>query len=251
MRRVEVKINSSHSPARTIVKSSDNGKSKELEMQKLATNYKRKSSEKKESDTWKILLTNILNSQRGKIPLLLAVEAGNQSMVRELLSSQTAEQLKVCENMHGSQSVAAMSVYSNLFESENIRQQRQETTHWMCQLTHKYTTNYISGYITSCLPGTFHIQNPPTPSLTCFTYVVSCNCRERQACYDSEDVRDFAEAAEEKLCLFVYECYKFHYISSAKDLASLKLIDKLVSICSINKRDYVRLLLYVSFFKTA
>ncbi|XP_047530472.1 serine/threonine-protein phosphatase 6 regulatory ankyrin repeat subunit B [Vanessa atalanta] len=31
---------------------------------------------------------------RGKIPLLLAVEAGNQSMVRELLSAQTAEQLK-------------------------------------------------------------------------------------------------------------------------------------------------------------
>lgn len=32
--------------------------------------------------------------QRGKIPLLLAVEAGNQSMCRELLSAQTAEQLK-------------------------------------------------------------------------------------------------------------------------------------------------------------
>ncbi|XP_045533484.1 serine/threonine-protein phosphatase 6 regulatory ankyrin repeat subunit B [Pieris brassicae] len=31
---------------------------------------------------------------RGKIPLLLSVEAGNQSMVRELLSAQTAEQLK-------------------------------------------------------------------------------------------------------------------------------------------------------------
>ncbi|XP_045495167.1 serine/threonine-protein phosphatase 6 regulatory ankyrin repeat subunit B [Colias croceus] len=31
---------------------------------------------------------------RGKVPLLLAVEAGNQSMVRELLSAQTAEQLK-------------------------------------------------------------------------------------------------------------------------------------------------------------
>ncbi|KAF5298214.1 hypothetical protein FQA39_LY02638 [Lamprigera yunnana] len=31
---------------------------------------------------------------RGKIPLLLAVEAGNQSMCRELLSSQTADQLK-------------------------------------------------------------------------------------------------------------------------------------------------------------
>lgn len=37
---------------------------------------------------------NILFFQRGKIPLLLAVEAGNQSMCRELLSSQTAEQLK-------------------------------------------------------------------------------------------------------------------------------------------------------------
>lgn len=32
--------------------------------------------------------------QKGKIPLLLAVEAGNQSMCRELLSTQTAEQLK-------------------------------------------------------------------------------------------------------------------------------------------------------------
>nr|XP_040236278.2 serine/threonine-protein phosphatase 6 regulatory ankyrin repeat subunit A isoform X1 [Anopheles coluzzii] len=31
---------------------------------------------------------------KGKIPLLLAVEAGNQSMCRELLSSQTADQLK-------------------------------------------------------------------------------------------------------------------------------------------------------------
>ncbi|XP_068897873.1 serine/threonine-protein phosphatase 6 regulatory ankyrin repeat subunit B isoform X1 [Tenebrio molitor] len=31
---------------------------------------------------------------RGKIPLLLAVEAGNQSMCRELLSAQTAEQVK-------------------------------------------------------------------------------------------------------------------------------------------------------------
>ncbi|KAL1399480.1 hypothetical protein pipiens_002213 [Culex pipiens pipiens] len=31
---------------------------------------------------------------KGKIPLLLAVEAGNQSMCRELLSAQTADQLK-------------------------------------------------------------------------------------------------------------------------------------------------------------
>uniref|UniRef100_A0AAG5DJG7 Uncharacterized protein n=1 Tax=Anopheles atroparvus TaxID=41427 RepID=A0AAG5DJG7_ANOAO len=33
-------------------------------------------------------------TEKGKIPLLLAVEAGNQSMCRELLSSQTADQLK-------------------------------------------------------------------------------------------------------------------------------------------------------------
>lgn len=32
--------------------------------------------------------------QKGKIPLLLAVETGNQSMCRELLGSQTAEQLR-------------------------------------------------------------------------------------------------------------------------------------------------------------
>jgi hypothetical protein len=32
--------------------------------------------------------------QKGKIPLLLAVEAGNQSMCRELLGQQAAEQLK-------------------------------------------------------------------------------------------------------------------------------------------------------------
>ncbi|XP_039453177.1 uncharacterized protein LOC120432110 [Culex pipiens pallens] len=35
------------------------------------------------------------NIEKGKIPLLLAVEAGNQSMCRELLSAQTADQLKV------------------------------------------------------------------------------------------------------------------------------------------------------------
>lgn len=32
--------------------------------------------------------------QKGKIPLLLAVEAGNQSMCRELLSQQAPDQLK-------------------------------------------------------------------------------------------------------------------------------------------------------------
>ncbi|XP_021701891.1 serine/threonine-protein phosphatase 6 regulatory ankyrin repeat subunit B isoform X2 [Aedes aegypti] len=35
---------------------------------------------------------------KGKIPLLLAVEAGNQSMCRELLSAQTADQLKATTN---------------------------------------------------------------------------------------------------------------------------------------------------------
>jgi hypothetical protein len=64
-------------------------------MRKLASSYKKKSSERRQSDSWQVLLNNILDSQRGKLPLLLAVEAGNQSMVRELLSSQTAEQLKV------------------------------------------------------------------------------------------------------------------------------------------------------------
>lgn len=65
-------------------------------MQKLASHFKRKTSEKKQlPDSWQSLIKNLLNSQRGKLPLLLAVEAGNQSMVRELLSAQTAEQLKV------------------------------------------------------------------------------------------------------------------------------------------------------------
>lgn len=64
-------------------------------MQKLAKTFKKKTSEKKQPDSWQSLITNLLNSQRGKLPLLLAVEAGNQSMVRELLSAQTAEQLKV------------------------------------------------------------------------------------------------------------------------------------------------------------
>lgn len=64
-------------------------------MQKLATNFKKKTSEKKQPDSWQSLIQNLLDSQRGKVPLLLAVEAGNQSMVRELLSAQTAEQLKV------------------------------------------------------------------------------------------------------------------------------------------------------------
>lgn len=64
-------------------------------LQKLASTFKKKTSEKKQPDSWHVLIQNLLNSQRGKLPLLLAVEAGNQSMVRELLSAQTAEQLKV------------------------------------------------------------------------------------------------------------------------------------------------------------
>lgn len=44
---------------------------------------------------WKNLLSTALkNLQKGKIPLLLAVEAGNQSMCRELLAQQTADQLR-------------------------------------------------------------------------------------------------------------------------------------------------------------
>lgn len=64
-------------------------------MQKLASTFMKKTSEKKQPDSWQTLIKNLLNLQRGKLPLLLAVEAGNQSMVRELLSAQTAEQLKV------------------------------------------------------------------------------------------------------------------------------------------------------------
>ncbi|XP_049790340.1 serine/threonine-protein phosphatase 6 regulatory ankyrin repeat subunit A [Schistocerca nitens] len=41
-----------------------------------------------------LLRKAVCTLQRGKIPLLLAVEAGNQSMCRELLSQQTAEQLR-------------------------------------------------------------------------------------------------------------------------------------------------------------
>ena len=40
-----------------------------------------------------IIIINV-NFQKGKIPLLLAVESGNQSMCRELLGSQAADQLR-------------------------------------------------------------------------------------------------------------------------------------------------------------
>lgn len=62
---------------------------------KLANSLVKKNAEKRAKDSWSNLIKNALILQRGKIPLLLAVEAGNQSMVRELLSAQTAEQLKV------------------------------------------------------------------------------------------------------------------------------------------------------------
>lgn len=64
-------------------------------MQKLSSIFRKKAEAKRQPDSWQSLIKNLLNSQRGKLPLLLAVEAGNQSMVRELLASQTSEQLKV------------------------------------------------------------------------------------------------------------------------------------------------------------
>lgn len=71
-------------------------------MQKLANTFvelnKRKAERRDQGQsTWRNLIKGVLDLQRGKIPLLLAVEAGNQSMCRELLSAQTAEQLKVIE----------------------------------------------------------------------------------------------------------------------------------------------------------
>lgn len=41
-----------------------------------------------------VLLKSHFPSQKGKIPLLLAVEAGNQSMCRELLAQQAPDQLR-------------------------------------------------------------------------------------------------------------------------------------------------------------
>ncbi|KAK0175380.1 hypothetical protein PV327_009132 [Microctonus hyperodae] len=43
---------------------------------------------------WKNMLQSLSQARRGKIPLLLAVEAGNQSMCRELLAQQAPEQLR-------------------------------------------------------------------------------------------------------------------------------------------------------------
>lgn len=86
-----------HSDSSTSTNTSSNVKQQRQKeaMQKLASTFLKKTSEKKQPDSWQTLIKNLLNLQRGKLPLLLAVEAGNQSMVRELLSAQTAEQLKV------------------------------------------------------------------------------------------------------------------------------------------------------------
>lgn len=84
-------------------------------MQKLGTIFKKKSEQKQKPDSWQSLIHNLLNSQRGKLPLLLAVEAGNQSMVRELLSSQTQEQLKVSRNYFCGQISAHLLEFSKLF----------------------------------------------------------------------------------------------------------------------------------------
>lgn len=65
-------------------------------LQKLANRYA-EIKRKKDSISWRNVVKNAIDLQKGKVPLLLAVEAGNQSMVRELLSSQTPEQLKVSE----------------------------------------------------------------------------------------------------------------------------------------------------------
>lgn len=72
-------------------------------VKKLANNFVELNKQKIEQppqrerapSTWRSLIKGVLDLQRGKIPLLLAVEAGNQSMVRELLSQQAAEQLQV------------------------------------------------------------------------------------------------------------------------------------------------------------
>lgn len=69
-------------------------------LQKLAKSFQtlhKKKTEKREREilAWQTLVKNAIQFQKGKIPLLLAVEAGNQSMCRELLSAQTAEQLRV------------------------------------------------------------------------------------------------------------------------------------------------------------
>lgn len=85
------------SPGRTSVPRSAEKVSQSLgskELQKLELSFIELNKERARQKEWKKLIRDLV-LQRGKIPLLLAVEAGNQSMVRELLSAQTAEQLKV------------------------------------------------------------------------------------------------------------------------------------------------------------
>lgn len=81
-------------------RTADSSSNKNSPMARLAKNFQKRNAEKRQqNDPWSNLVKNALTSlQRGKIPLLLAVEAGNQSMCRELLSAQTAEQLKVSFN---------------------------------------------------------------------------------------------------------------------------------------------------------
>lgn len=69
-----------------------------VELNKQKLEKKLNSTEKLNTtgqSSWRNLIKGVLDFQRGKIPLLLAVEAGNQSMCRELLSTQTTEQLQV------------------------------------------------------------------------------------------------------------------------------------------------------------
>lgn len=66
-----------------------------IEQREQQQRQERQERQERRPSTWRNLIKGVLDLQRGRIPLLLAVEAGNQSMVRELLSAQTAEQLQV------------------------------------------------------------------------------------------------------------------------------------------------------------
>lgn len=84
--------------SKNAIETTKSGFTSNAKLQKLAKSFvalNKKKAEKRETHSWQNLVKNALNLQKGKIPLLLAVEAGNQSMCRELLSAQTAEQLKV------------------------------------------------------------------------------------------------------------------------------------------------------------
>lgn len=66
-----------------------------FEKKLLSANPASEELDRSNNTSWRNLIKGVLDSQRGRIPLLLAVEAGNQSMCRELLSTQTTEQLQV------------------------------------------------------------------------------------------------------------------------------------------------------------